>query len=278
MIKVLEYSDYRKFLEDFYRENKARNSKFSYRYIAQKVGYQSPSFFNHIISGRSKISPAMAGRFAGFLGLNRKETDYFEALVQFNQAESHDEKKRSLEKLMSFRDSRVRILEADHYEYFEKWFYLAIRERLHFRPFKGDYEELARSLSPAIKPAEARQAIALLKRLGMVRKDAQGRIVREDAVSDTTGSEARSVAVNNFHMQALILAGEAIDRFPREQRSVSTITFSLSSKGYRAIEEELTACRARLRKIAEADSGENIVYHVNMNVFPFTNPTPETVA
>ncbi len=138
MTNVLEYSDYRKFLGDFYRENKARNPAYSYRYIAQKVGYRSPSFFNHILSGRTNISTAMTGRFAAFLGLKRKEADYFEALVQFNQAGNHDEKKRNLEKMMSFRDSRVRIVEADHYEYFEKWYYLAFRERLHFRPFRGD--------------------------------------------------------------------------------------------------------------------------------------------
>lgn len=269
-VNVLEYSDYRLFLHDYYTEAKARNPKFSYRYISQKVGYRSPSFFSHIISGRSNISSEMMGRFASFLGLKKKEADYFEALVLFNQATNHEEKKRNLEKLLSFRNSKVRILEADRYEFFEKWYYLAIRESLYFQPFKGDYDALAHSLAPAIKPQEAKQAIVLLKRLGMIRKDAQGRYVRADTLSDSTGSESRSVALNNFHLQALQLAGEAIDRFPREERSISTLTLSLSNKGYKIIDEEMTSFRDRIRKLAEKDNNENSVYHMNISLFPLT--------
>ncbi len=272
MNNIFAYSDYRVFLGDMYRENKERNPKFSYRYLSQKVGFRSPSFFNHILTGRTNISTAMIGRFAGFLELNRKESDYFETLVQFNQAVDHEDKKRYLEKLMTFRESKVRIMEADRYEFYEKWYHVAIREQLFFQPFNGDYDALARSLSPTIKTSEAKQAIAVLKRLKMIQKNAQGKYIRMDGLSDSTGSEAHSVAINNFHRQALLLAGEAIDRFSRELRGVSTLTFSLSHEGFIAMENELISIRSRLRKIAEADQNENAVYHLNISLFPLTKP------
>jgi len=92
-VDIFDYIDYRRYLEDYYKARKEQDSYFSCRYIAQKVGFRSASFFSQIIKGRSNVSSAMVLRFAQFLKLNKKETDYFETLVQFCQAKTHEEKK-----------------------------------------------------------------------------------------------------------------------------------------------------------------------------------------
>ncbi len=278
MANVFDYMDYRAFLRDVYQENKARNSAYSCRFIAQKVGFKSASFFSQILNGRSNISLSMAARFAAFLKLKRKEIDFFEALVLFNQAKSHEEKKQGFERLMAFRSSRVRIVGADQYAFYDKWYYTAIRELLHFQPFAGDYEALAKRMSPPIKASEARQAVALLLKLGMICKNSQGRYVRADAVSSSTGYAAQATAIRNFQLQTLALAGEALERFPRDTRSVSTLTFSLSPKGFKAIEEELSGFRRKLLKIAEGDEAEDTVYQVNFQIYPMTNPNTTEAA
>jgi uncharacterized protein (TIGR02147 family) len=272
MPNILDYNDYRAFLRDHYRENKARNHRYSYQYIAKKVGFRSASFFGQVITGRSNLSSAMTARFADFLGLNRKESEFFEALVAFNQSKEPLEEKRHFEKLIAFKGSRIRLLGSDQYEFYGKWYYPAIRELLYFFPFRGDYDGLARMLSPPIKPSEAKQAITLLLRLGLVRKDAQGVIVRSDPLSDSTGYQAIDASIHDFQQQTLSLAGEAIHRFPREARSISTVTFSLSRKGFEAIDEELKGFRRRLLKIAEGDTAEDTVYQVNFQIFPLTKP------
>lgn len=274
MPNVFDYMDYREFLRDVYQENKARNPAYSCRFIARKVGFKSASFFSQILKGRSNISLSTAARFAAFLKLKRKEVDFFEALVLFNQAKSHEEKKQGFERLMAFRSSRVRIVGADQYEFYEKWYYTAIRELLYFQPFAGDYDALARRLSPPIKAAEARQAVALLQKLGMISRNSQGQWMRADAVSSSTGYEANATAIHNFQLQTLALAGESIDRFPRDTRSISTVTFSLSSKGFKAIEEELRGFRRKLLKIAEDDEKEDTVYQLNFQIYPLTTPMP----
>ena len=50
--------------------------------------------------------------------------------------------------------------------------------------------------------------------------------------------EARALAIRNFQLQTLGLAADALDRTPREARSISTLTLSLSRRGYLALEEE----------------------------------------
>ena len=45
MKSVFEYSDYRKFLLDYYSEKKAANRNFSHRFIANRVGFKSGGHF-----------------------------------------------------------------------------------------------------------------------------------------------------------------------------------------------------------------------------------------
>ncbi|MDB5050556.1 MAG: hypothetical protein JWO30_3627 [Fibrobacteres bacterium] len=272
MPNIFEYNDFRAYLRDYYLENKARNYRFSYSFIAQKLGFESPSFFGHLISGRSNLSSAMTARFVLFLKLKRRAADFFETLVNYNQAKDPLEEKRHFEKLVAFKGSKIRLMGADQYEFYGKWYYPAIRELLYFHPVKGDYDALAKMLSPPIKASEARQAVQLLLRLGLARKDAQGAVVRADPLSDSTGYQAADASIYDFQQQTLALAGEAIQRFPRDTRSLSTLTFSLSQNGFDTINEELKGFRRRLLKIAEEDKAEDTVYQVNFQVFPLTRP------
>ena len=85
----------------------------------------------------------------------------------YNQAKSHAEKKRWFEKILAFLKSKVKIVEVSQYEFFEKWYYVAIRELLAFYKFSGDYKALGKSVEPPISPSQAKKAITLLMRLGL---------------------------------------------------------------------------------------------------------------
>lgn len=49
MVDIFCYTDYRKFLFDFYEAKKRSTPHFSHRYVAQKVGFSSSGFFSKII-------------------------------------------------------------------------------------------------------------------------------------------------------------------------------------------------------------------------------------
>jgi uncharacterized protein (TIGR02147 family) len=272
MTDVFAYTDYRKYLKDYYQEKKSGDSRFSCRFIAQKVGFRSPSFFSQILHGHCNMSMSMATRFSDFLKLKRKEAEYFESMVQFGQAKSPGDKDRWSQKLSSIRACKLRITEAIQSEFYEKWYHAAIRELLHFYPIVDEYEDLASLLSPPIKPSEAEQSVELLLRLDMIRRDAKGRLVRSDSASYSTGYEARTAAIRNFQLKTMALAGEAIDRFPRDLTSISTLTVGLSPKGFKSVEDELKSFRHKLLQIAEKDSGENMVYQINLQTFPVSKP------
>ncbi len=268
---IFSYTDYRKFLNDYYLDNKSRNRHFTVRYIAEQVGFKSASFFSQLVNGRSNISLELARKFSSFMNLNKNQSDYFETLILYNQSKTHDEKKSHFEKLTTFKQSRIKQIDSKYFEFYDKWYYSAIRELLYLFPFNGeDYKELARLLEPSISPQQARRAISRLESWGLICKDQKGCYVRSDKKSISTGLDAQSFYINNYQQAVLNLAQQAIDNFPKESRQFSTLTLSLSPAGYRKFLLELQDFRHRLLAIGEEDCTEDRVYQLNMQLFPIT--------
>ena len=270
MIDIYEYIDYRKLLNDLYKDTRDECPYFSYRYIAKKVGFSSAGFFANIIQGKRNISPEYIFGFAKLFKLKKSETEYFELLVNFDQAKRHEQKKYYFEKILSSKKSKIKITDLQNYEFYSKWYYTAVREVLDIYKWDGaDPSELAKRIAPPLSTGEIKKAIELLLKMGFIRKNKQGVYEQTDEFI-TTGYDAKSVAITNFLVSTLDLAKGAIDRFPRDQRSISALTFSVSADGYKAIDERLKTFRREILEIARADKNRDRIYHVNFQIFPMS--------
>lgn len=271
MVDIFTYLDYRKFLHDLYAEKKAKSKYFSYRYLAQKTGLKSVGFFTWILQGKRNLSPRLVLKFAEAFKLNKQETAYFELLVSYNQARSHEEKKHYFDRIASLKRPTAKVVDTDQYEFYEKWYYSAVREIIGIQPFQDDYAKLAKSLTPAISATEARKAVELLEKLGMIVKDEGGRYVRKESTI-TTGESWKSLAIAHFQLQTLDLAKQSMDRFPKGERDVSTLTLSCSLETFAAIREKLRGLRQELAEMVKNDSRPECVYQCNFQVFPLCKP------
>lgn len=264
---VFAYLDYRAFLRDWYRSKKEENPRFSYRLLARKVGYSSAGFFTLILQDKTNISLSMADSFAEAIKLKKKEREFFLALVNFNQAKDEDQKLRYQKKLETFTAFQVKHLGPERFRFLEKWYYMPVRELVTFLPFRGDFKELGRMLEPPISAKQAEEALDLLLELGMVKKSAQGVYARVDPVL-STGYHAHSPQVEGFFAAMHQLGGEALARFPREERNLSWLTLSTTKAKYREIVEELRTFRLRILEMVEKDPREEVVYQFNFEIFP----------
>jgi uncharacterized protein (TIGR02147 family) len=256
-------------LKDWYEFRKLNSPEFTYRYIAGRVGFKSAGHFTQILKGSINLSISMAANFAEFLKLGKKEAEYFELLVRFNQAKTHAEKKRCFERMLKFRELKISTIGPDQYEYFEKWYYVAVREVLAYYPFKGNYAELAKKLKPSISPIGAKKAIDLLLRLGLIIRNDEG-IYRKATPALSASPVGKSVAITNQALDTMRLAAESIDRFPKEQRNVSGVAFSVSRQTYEAIQDEVRNFRKKILDLAQSDPGPDGVYQFNVQLFPLT--------
>lgn len=264
---IYNYTDYRCFLSDAYKKHKSKDRCFTYRYIASCSGFKSPGFFTQVLSGQSNLGKQTAIGLAKAFGLDEQESHYFYLMIAYNQTFSHNEKKRLFEQMLRFCRGRLQTLDPDHYQFYDKWYYSAIRALLTFYKFDGDYKKLGKQLVPAISGTEALKAVELLEKLDMIKKDDAGRyMVTRQLLS--TGENADPVVVNNFIVNTLDISRDALYRFQKSTRSFSALTLSLSSEGYEKIRKKLDAVRKEIMEIAASDSGVNAVYQLNMQYFP----------
>ncbi len=272
MISIFDYTDYRLFLRDFYEAKKELDPAITHRSIADKVGFKSSGFFTQILQGKSNISEEMADSFASFCKLKKQERAFFKTMVAFNQARKHADKKLYFERMIGYNKGKVAEVDAAQYEFYDKWYYTVVREMLALVPVKDDYAhqvKLAKMITPQIKPIQVKQALRILEKLKFITKDKHGYYLRADRVI-STGYDAQSVGITNFALASLNIARDALLDMPKEERSISNLTLSLSDDGYRELEEKLKLFRREVLELAYRDRGVNRVYQVNFQVVPVT--------
>ena len=268
MINIFTYTDFRKYLTDHYEDRKRVDPRFSYRSLTA-LGGINPGNFAKMLKGERNFTIAAAIRLARALKLNKRERDYFQAMVLFNQAKSHEEKKRCFEELMTFKESTVRILDANHFMFYDKWYYTAVREALAFFPLTdNNFGALGKSIIPSISEKQVAQTIAFLISLELVEKDGKGRYRRTNVLL-STGNDIRSLTLNNFVIHTMKLATQAINTGTKET-NLSSVTFSVSEEMYKEVQEEIRRCRRKIMEIAKNCSAPDRVYQFNMQLFPLT--------
>ena len=273
MKSIFTYIDYRRFLNDYYKEKKRTCRHFSYRYFALKAGFTSPVFLKLVIEGKRNLSRTMIHRFGDAIGLNPKQSCFFEHLVLFNQAKTSMEKQEHYAVMVSM-IGRVaeRQVEIDQYEYFSHWYTPVIRELICTNGFKGDGGKLAAMIIPPIKPKEARASIDLLLRLKLVERAPDGSFRRTFAALHGS-AETSAISLRSFNRQMVERAIEAIDTMPADRRHASGVTAGVSRQTYNVIEAEIEAFKDRIIAIANNDEGSEYVCQLNIQLFPLSKTT-----
>ncbi|MBN1129187.1 MAG: TIGR02147 family protein [Chitinispirillaceae bacterium] len=264
---VFQYTDYRRFLLDVLPLLRNEGKKLSYRTICNTIGIKSTGHFTLVLQGKANISIPLAMKFAQFLKLKKREVEFFLTLVLFNQAKNHSDKNDYFLKMISFKESAVRLVNADQYAYYDKWYHAVIRALLEIVPVKEDFSEIAKLVDPPVSAEEAKKSIELMVNLRLVEKDGAGNYRPAEAVIDS-GPAIGSLAVTNYAINLLDLGKQAFDRFPLQERIFSWSTLGVSEKGYEQVVQELREFRRKVYEIARNDQSANRIYQVNIQAFP----------
>ena len=212
----------------------------------------------------------MAERFAHACGLDADASRYFVHLVAFNQAKTSPERAQHYGKLTSFQSYRqAHKLEIAHAAYYSDWYMPAIRELAASRDFKADPEWIADHLVPNITPLQATRALETLIELGLLVRDAAGRLVQADALL-STGAETRGLHIAAFHRAMTQRAIESIDLVPAQERDISSLTLCLSRGGLTAFKERVQRFRRALLELSALESDPAQVVQINFQLFPLS--------
>jgi uncharacterized protein (TIGR02147 family) len=270
VINIFKYVDYRFFLADYYAARKRARAGFSYRSFALEAGL-SASLLKDILTGRQNLTIASMQKYAKAMNLSENETEYFEALVRFNNSSENSEKNRYFGEMVRLRGrSAVRFLDIKEYEYFSKWYHAVVRELVTRKDIGDNPEIIAKMVYPRLTEAQVRKSIALLSQLDLIYKDDTGLWHATDKVISSE-YEVQSVALKNYHNEMLERARFALDHFPGNAREFQGLTLSAGSQTFGRIKERIRAFSDELLSMVANDTeSPDRVFQVNIHLFPFT--------
>lgn len=282
MINIFNYTDFKKYLSDYYEATKAEKPNFSYQSLANKAGFQNKGFVYNIINGNKTLSKSNVFKLSQALGHNRFETEYFETLVTFNQAKDLNERNFYFDKLNHLQNkgkkkSEAQVLRQDQYEFYSKWYHVMIRSIIDMYEFSDDFKWLAKMVYPPISSKQAKQSVTLLEKLGLIEKQKNG-IFKVTEKSLTTGNKVLSLAVQNFHVECTDLAKKALQKTPAKNRNITGLTLGISEQTYYHICEEIQQFQQNIMNLANSDEQADRVYQFNFHLFPTSDFDKERIA
>lgn len=269
MKKIIEYTDYRRYIADYYADRKARKS-FTWRDFAKSAGFSSPVYLKLVAEGKYNLSEAAVERVAEAMGLRDWEVDYFKVLVSLNHAKDNESRREYFNEMLRIADvHKATVVEGDSFRFFSDWKNPVIRELAPAMPGAKPLA-MARACISKITATEVSETLAFLTKAGLLKKNADGSYTQTEQFVTTGPMEITPLAVRQLHRQMGELALGTIENVAQKERHFSGLTMGLSEKSYEKVVQKIAEFRKSVADIVMADDKMERVYRLNMQLFPMS--------
>ena len=265
---LFDYDDFRKFMQDYFEEQKKMRSVFSPRFFAAKAGFSSSSYCLNVIRGRFNLTHKSIEKISKAMDFEPLQKEYFEALVQYNQAEQVDIREQAWKQILQIR-KQIEFTHVTTREqaYFSKWYYPIIRELAVDLDWHEDYRVLARSLTPQITTEEARKAVKNLLEWGLLKKEGD----RYELTSQMLdAAEIPPIALRQIRHEYIQHAIGAVESMPKDERFATFTTLAMSKNSYDYAVEILEDARKKIIARASNDTNVERIYEMMLVAFPMS--------
>lgn len=268
MKDIVEYTDYRKYIQDYYDERK-RSSVFSWQEFARKAGFSSAVFLKYVCEGKKNLSVGAAGSVANAMGLAGFEQTYFVLMVSYAHAKGDAAKRAAFEERCALAQAhKVRVLGNDEFDYYKSWKNSVIRELAPHMPGAKPLE-MARACRQKISAAEVSETLDFLVKAKLLKKDRSGRYLQTDKAITMGSIDIMPVVARDLQRQMGEFAIQSLD-LPLSERMMSGLTLGLTKRAYERIRKELDDCCRRVVAIATEEDETERVYRLNLQLFPMS--------
>jgi len=271
MADVFTYLDYRKFLKDYYVQQKKDNPNFSYRYFGRIAGLKTSSLYKSIIDGKRNMSPATIRKFIKGLKLQKRQAEYFENLVLSNQAKTDEDRDLYFNRLISAKpQAKLTGIDKDQYAYYTKPYFVIIREMVALPGFREDPLWIADKIDLAISPQQAEEAVHVLIRLGLLKRNKEGKLVHSNTTV-ITPPEIESVDIFNFQRLMINMSKIAMLKSNPKFRDFPSMTIPIPLESLEEIRKKIREFQKELaHQISNGPENFGSVFQLNIQLFPVT--------
>lgn len=268
MRPLSEFLDYREYLAEFYKWRKSENRRFSYRVLAGRLDMNVSQLYR-ILNKRLHLPYTHLAKVCEALGLDEKGASHFELLVKYGRTHSKKERLNLIEQILARREVELRELKDDEFRVFAAWYAPVVRALAQMKGFDGSIGRIADRLVPRVAEQSLRESFDSLVQLGFLRCAPEGRWELSEKHL-TSGNSFHSEAVKEYTKRVLVLASEAVERFPRDERDISTLTLGVDRAALKDIAEMVRECRRQIQRRVEECQKVDRVAQVAFAIFPVT--------
>lgn len=266
--ELLSYLDYRLFLKEAYQKLKLENRHFSHRKVAMLTD-TSVGYFMKIIQGKRNISGSVQTKLCELFKLSPEETEYFNLLVNHNQAKNEEERNAFLKQILLAQDSFGKRVNSKEEQFFDDYKNTLIKEATALLGDESNWDQLLKQFVFPISKTELKKHLEFLIKIGILEDTEQG--LRQTDRKVLSG-EVNPEILKRLNDTWMDLASQASHKLPKEERSLSFVSLSLSQKGETQLQELLYNTRKHMVAIAQNDRNVDRVIQVNLQSFPLIKP------
>lgn len=264
---LFQFVDYRTFLSEYVEWKLKANPSFSRRAFSQKY-FGSTGILYSVIGGDRDMGPKLRLRCAAALALSAKENEYFELLVQHNQAKTDMERNFLFNLLSRFRNSKPWVVRENQHRYYTKWYYAVVFNYLGLDHKKGRPSEIAADINPPLSVDQVEEAIQLLLDLEMIRKSESGyALTRNHLVS---GEAFRGEVALDYNRQVHGLSDGLVRNGFKGFKAFNTQVMTLSDGSLKAVRERYASFQEEVQDIVAKDKATDKVCTMIFQIIPNT--------
>lgn len=263
-ISVFMYFDYRDYIRAVLETMQSKG--LSLRAIQENAGVSGSAFFIRILDGSRPLSIANAKNIAKSWGLSVDESDYFLDLVRFGNEKNVDVREELLRKLLAVRANNQEFaLQDSSLKFFSKWYYPVLRDLLPLLLPNMPAEKIGRMFTPVLRAPQVESGIRYLMESGFVTLDENG-VYRVEQPIVSTPPRVRSTILRKYHLKNLEVNSEVYDLFTSDDRSVTSVTCSLSKESFEKVREEIAKLREKILALSREEKNPDRVCHVGFQL------------
>ena len=268
------FDNYRNFLKGYFDCVQKNNRKFTYRAFSRKVGI-SQNLISLILKGERNISPQMAELLGENINLKKRKKRYFHLMVKYNQAKKAEDADHYFSEMKKIKKiTGEYTIKDEQFEYYDKWYYPVVKEFISWYPWNDDYAILAKAIVPTITTNEAKNAVEVLERIGLIKKGIDNKYRQTEQIISADNIPVHRKKL--IRKEILELGTEATETFDKNERYTTFHTLSLDNEAYEEAIQIIQEAESKLSELAKNNTNNNQkVYEIIFNAFPVTKEFKE---
>lgn len=271
---IQNYSDYRKFLEDFYTYKKSFRSGFSFRMFSQLAGIKSPNYLQLVMRGERNLSEEMAASVAKAMRLKEAEKKYFVALVRAANSSGDENLRARMDGLSALKKIVTHQVDKSKAVVFSKWHHLLIRELVFLADFEPNGEYVSEKMRGLVTVQEAQESLELLINAGFLSfKDKKWQAT--DPVIDSGDALFAQASMVKVHSEMMKTWSQHLPNCHPDSLEMGLINIPMAKKNIPELKKRIREFQDQIIGWLQAESEPDSLVQLGTYVIPIVEGESE---